>query len=159
MKPETVFSTARATGTFNLGRAWVALCLMLALHVADEALNDFLSFYNPAVSAIREKVPFLILPTFSFDLWLAGLIVAVVALLFLSIFAFRGAKWMKPLSYVLGIIMVFNALIHIIASIYMNSLMPGVYSSPFLLACSIYLLMAAGQVGKKTAPADIPNTS
>jgi len=159
VKTGTVFSTAKAAGTFNHGRAWVLLCLMLAVHVADETLNDFLSFYNPVVSAIREKVPFLILPTFSFGLWLGGLIAVVVALLFLSVFAFRGAKWMKPVSYVLGILMVGNALIHIIASIYMGRPAPGVYSSPFLLACSIYLLTAVRQAGKKTAPTDISNTS
>jgi hypothetical protein len=42
----------------------VALCAALALHVADEALSGFLSVYNPAVRAIRERVPFLPLPTF-----------------------------------------------------------------------------------------------
>ena len=48
------------------GWAWVGLSLALALHVTDEALNDFLSFYNPMVRRIREEVPLLPLPTFEF---------------------------------------------------------------------------------------------
>ncbi len=38
------------------GQAWVALTLALAVHVADEALNDFLSFYNPLVTSLRWRV-------------------------------------------------------------------------------------------------------
>ena len=59
------------------GLAWIVLSLALALHVADEALNGFLSFYNPMVRRIREQVPLLPLPTFEFEWWLAGLIAAV----------------------------------------------------------------------------------
>ena len=34
-------------------RAWYFLVSALAIHVADEALTDFLSFYNPLVLRIR----------------------------------------------------------------------------------------------------------
>jgi hypothetical protein len=34
-----------------------------------------------------------------------------------------------------------NGLQHIAGSIYMGRLMPGVYSSPLLVICSIYLLL------------------
>jgi len=67
--------------TDGLGPAWVALCVALAIHVADEALTDFLSVYNPAVRAIRARFPFLPLPTFTFRIWLGGLIVVTVLLL------------------------------------------------------------------------------
>jgi len=67
--------------TDGLGPAWVALCVALAIHVADEALTDFLSVYNPAVGAIRARFPFLPLPTFTFRIWLGGLIVVTVLLL------------------------------------------------------------------------------
>jgi hypothetical protein len=40
--------------------------------VTDEALTDFLSVYNPAVQAIRKRVPFIPLPIFKFRVWLAG---------------------------------------------------------------------------------------
>jgi len=126
---------------FNFGWAWVALSLSLALHVTDEALNDFLSVYNPTVQAIRRRFPFLLLPTFTFRVWLTGLIMAVVLLLALSPFAFREARWMVTLAYVYGIIMIGNGLQHIVGSIYLRRLMPGVYSAPLLLISSIYLLI------------------
>ena len=73
-------------------------------------------------------------------IWIMGTIFAVVLLLCLSAFAFRGARWMQPLSYVFGVLMLFNGLLHLAGSIYLGRLMPGVYSSPLLLAGSIYLL-------------------
>ena len=87
------------------GWAWVTLCAALAIHVADETLTDFLSVYNPAVQAIRRHVPFLPLPIFTFRVWLTGLILAVVLLLALSRFVFHGARWMLPLSYIFGVLM------------------------------------------------------
>ena len=68
----------------HLGRAWVVLALALALHVADEAANDFLAIYNPNVRAIRARFPFLPLPTFTFETWLTGLILGIALLLALS---------------------------------------------------------------------------
>jgi hypothetical protein len=129
---------------YNYGQAWVALCLALAVHVTDEALTDFLSVYNPAVESIRRQIPFLPLPTFTFGVWLTGLIIAIVLLLTLSPFAFRKARWMLPMAYGFGVLMIANGVGHIAGSIYMGRLMPGVYSSPILLICSIYLLMRVG---------------
>jgi hypothetical protein len=60
----------------NLGRAWVALSVTLGAHVADEALTDFLSVYNPLVLAARERFGWFPMPTFTFGIWLAGLILA-----------------------------------------------------------------------------------
>ena len=59
--------------TAGYGVAWLALCIGLAIHVADEALTDFLSVYNPTVGAIRARFPFLPLPTYTFPVWLGGL--------------------------------------------------------------------------------------
>jgi hypothetical protein len=123
-----------------LGWAWIALSLSLAIHVIDEAMTDFLSVYNPTVLAIRQRFPFFPLPVFTFEIWLSGLIGAVLLLLLLSPFAFRGAKWVRILSYPLGILMLGNGLLHIGGSFYLGRAMPGVYSSPLLLASSIYLL-------------------
>ncbi|MEW6208851.1 MAG: HXXEE domain-containing protein [Acidobacteriota bacterium] len=127
------------TSTFAHGLAW--LCLALAAHAADEALTDFLSVYNPAAHWIREKF-YLPLPIFTFEMWIGGLIAAIIALLSLSAFAFRGAKWMRTLSYVFALVMLANGLLHIAGSIYLGRWMPGVYSSPLLLAAAINLLVA-----------------
>ncbi|MCI0691167.1 HXXEE domain-containing protein [candidate division KSB1 bacterium] len=121
--------------------AWIALCLALAVHVIDETLTDFLSVYNPAVQAIRSKFPLLPLPTFSFEVWLSGLIFAILLSLSLSILVFRGSKWMMPLSYFFAVIMLLNGALHITGSFYFGRMMPGVYSSPLLLAGSIYLFV------------------
>ena len=118
----------------------MGLCLALAVHVADEALTDFLSVYNPAVEAIRERLAWFPLPTYTFEGWLTGLIVGVTLLLLLSPFAFGGARWMRSVSRVFGVLTLINGLGHIAVSLYMGTLMPGVYSSPLLLAASIYLL-------------------
>jgi len=125
----------------RFGMAWIGLSLCLALHVADEAVNGFLEVYNPAVRAIRARLPFLPLPTFTFRVWLGLLITGIGALLALSVFAWRGRKWMVPLAYVFGIIMFVNGLGHFASSVYLGRPMPGVYSSPLLLVGSIYLLM------------------
>lgn len=85
-------------------------------------------------------MPFLPLPTFTFEVWLTGLILAVIFLLALSWFAFRGARWMAPIAYGLAMLMIANGLQHIAGSIYLGRLMPGVYSSPLLLICSAYLV-------------------
>lgn len=127
----------------RFGTAWVALSLSLAVHVTDEALTNFLSVYNPTVLAIRSRFPFFPLPTFGFDDWLGGLIFAVATLLALSPFAFRGARWMVPFSYFFGFMMFMNGMGHSLSSLYLRSWMPGVYSSPLLLAASVYLLYSA----------------
>ena len=126
--------------TKSFGITWVALCIALAVHVTDEALTDFLSVYNPAVLAIRRHFPLLPFPTFTFEVWLTGLILAVVVLLSLSTFAFQGARWLVPLTYLFGFMMLGNGVLHIGGSVYLGRLMPGVYSAPLLLAGSLYLL-------------------
>ena len=96
------------------GWAWLALCLALTLHITDEALTDFLSVYNPTVLAIRQRLPFLPLPTFNFEVWLSGLIVAVILLLSLAPFAFRQVRWMVAPAYTFAILMFANSIQHIV---------------------------------------------
>ncbi len=128
--------------------AWIALCLALAMHVADEALTGFLSVYNPTVLALRQNRPWLPFPVFTFRVWLAGLVTANVLLLAFSVFLLRGAHWMWPIAYGFAFIMLGNALGHIlgtirgrtIASIRFPRPMPGFYSSPFIILASVFLL-------------------
>lgn len=132
----------------RLGAAWIAHCLALALHVADEALTGFLAVYNPTILAIRPR-GWWFPPTFEFRVWLAGLICLVVLLLSLSPFFFRNARWVRPIGYFFGLVNISNALGHMTgtvlgrtaASVHFPRPMPGFYSSPFLLAASVYLLI------------------
>jgi hypothetical protein len=135
----------------NFGVAWISLTAALAIHIVDEATTDFLSVYNPSVRLIRSYLPFLPLPTFSFSVWLTGLILGVLLLLILSPLAFQGARLIVPAAYFLGMMMMGNGLLHIAASIYMMRLMPGVCSAPLLLASSIYLLISVRNYQRKGA--------
>ncbi len=128
------------------GWAWVGLAVALAFHVLDEAANDFLSVWNPAAERVRQVVPLLPLPTFTYPVWLGGLVLAVVVLLFMSRFAFRGRRWMAPLSYGFALLMMGNGLGHLTFSIAGARLMPGVYSSPLLLAAAVHLLVRVRRV-------------
>jgi hypothetical protein len=136
-------------GPSNFGLAWFYLCLSLCAHVADEALTGFLGIYNPTVLAVRARLPWFPMPTFEFREWLIGLITGIVILLLLTPFAFRNARWLRPLAYLFAGIMFFNGMGHTIATIFGQTVSsvrfprpaPGFYSSPFLLAGSIYLFV------------------
>jgi hypothetical protein len=125
------------------GVAWIFLSLALTLHVVDEALTDFLSVYNPAVQAIRKRFPFLPLPTFTFRVWLAGLCLGVLVAFGLSFLAFRGSRLAIVVAYPVAVLMFANGIGHIVASLYRRRAMPGVYSSPLLVAASAYLFCCA----------------
>ncbi len=133
----------------RVGIAWLALSLAIGIHVADEALNGFLSVYNPTVAALRARAGWVPLPQFGFTEWLAGLVAGVALLLALTPFAFRGARWIRPLAYLLAVMMAANALGHMIATasgrtvptVRFTGAMPGFYSSPLLMAASIYLFI------------------
>jgi hypothetical protein len=130
----------------NIGPAWALLAVALAVHVGDEAATGFLSVYNPTVSALRSRLGFWPMPTFEFREWLFGLLGFVGLLLVLSPFAFRGARWIRPIFYVLVMIMFFNGVGHTLATIFGQTVStvhfsrpaPGFYSSPLLFASSIY---------------------
>lgn len=124
--------------------AWLAVTCALGLHVADEAAHDFLSVYNPAVANLRDRLPWAPLPQFSFQIWLGGLIVGVTILLLLTPLVRFDSRLLLWASFVLGALMVCNALGHLVGSLYAGRALPGVYSSPFLLAASVWLLVAAG---------------
>jgi hypothetical protein len=139
----------RDPATFKLGIAWIALCLAFAFHIIDEASTGFLSVYNPTVRALRTKFGFWPMPTFEFREWLTGLIVVVLVLLALSPLVFKGVRWMRPIFYVFAVIMLLNGLGHTAGTILGHTVssvrfprpMPGFYSSPLLLATSVYALL------------------
>jgi uncharacterized protein with HXXEE motif len=128
----------------TFGRAWVALTIVLAAHVADEALTDFLSVYNPIVHAARERFGWFPMPEFTFGMWLGGLCALVAILLALSPLAFRGAWFVRAASYPYGAIMLLNGLGHLAGSIYLRRWAPGTTTAPLFLITAPWLLRAAG---------------
>jgi hypothetical protein len=125
--------------------AWVALALALGLHVADEALTGFLPVYNGLVEGVRAKHSWVPLPTFTFPVWLGGLILGVLLLLVLTPLVSRRAPWLRVASLILGAVMTANALGHMGASVYWGKPAPGVYSSPLLLIAALALLITASR--------------
>lgn len=134
----------------RFGWAWVAVTVSLALHVTDETLTDFLPFYNSLVRRARMEFPYFPAPTFTFEIWLTGLVLLVALLSVLSWWAFAGKRWMIVPGYILGVIMLLNGLGHTLGSIYFGHLLPGVYSSPLLLASSLWLLKEARQRSRQS---------
>jgi hypothetical protein len=122
--------------------AWLALTAGLATHVADEAANDFLSVYNPNAMLIRERLPFLPVPVFTFASWIAALATGVAVLLALTACVRRAQRWTIPAGYLYGTIMLLNGVAHVSASVYFGRLMPGVLSSPLIAAAALALLTA-----------------
>jgi hypothetical protein len=126
----------------NWGIAWIALVLALALHVTDEALTGFLPLYNEIVGSIRESIPWFPFPTFTFAVWISGLVTLVFVLLAVSPLVFQGHAWLRPIAYFLAVLMIANAIAHATASLYWGIWAPGVYSSPVLLVAAAALLVA-----------------
>ena len=128
----------------RFGIWWLVFGYTLALHVLDEAGHDFLSVYIPNALALRRMMPFLPLPVFTFRSWIGSLLCGLTVWLALGLLAFRGNKWQRrlaiPVSIVVGI---FNALGHILSSLYLRRFMPGVYSAPLILLSGIMLLRSA----------------
>lgn len=148
--PAQATNAAPSDATPNLGRAWLAFCIALALHVTDEALTGFLSVYNPTVTALRSRLPWWPMPTFGFREWLAGLIVAIVFALLLSPLFFRGGRPVRPFAWiVVALVGVGNGMAHItgtilgrtVASVHFSRPMPGFWSSPFLIAAAVWVMV------------------
>lgn len=158
--PATTSTTDRAAVS-RLGVAWVLLWAALAVHVADEALTGFLSVYNPMVLALRARFGFWPMPTFEFREWLSGLALGILVLAGLSPFAFRNARWIRPLFYFCAIVIgVMNALGHATATIFGHTISmvqlprptPGFYSSPLLLVVSAYALLQLRRTRRLPSP-------
>ena len=144
-----------------LGRwaaAWVALTTAFALHVVDEATHDFLSWYNPAVLSLRDRLGWFPLPTFEQGVWLAGLIIAVLVLFALTPLVARGRRWIVPLAYIYASIHLVNGLGHLGMSAYAWEWIPGVFSSPLLLAAGAWLLIETGRVRRLAHSPNLPDS-
>jgi hypothetical protein len=128
----------------EFGRAWLALGSVFGLHVVDEATHQFLDWYNPIATRIREKLGgFPFPPSFTFWPWLLGLAFITAAFLSLTPLAFLGRPWLRPVAIAFAAINVFNGLLHLVAAAVMRRPNPGVLSAPILLVASAWLLYVA----------------
>jgi hypothetical protein len=120
---------------------WVLMISAVTVHVFDETVTDFLPLYNELALNLRERVGFPLMPTFTFGAWLGGLIAAIVICFSLTPMVNRGGRFIRTLTTVLGIIMVGNALGHMLGSVYFGRLLPGFWSSPFLLVTAVLVVV------------------
>ena len=128
----------------RFGVAWLFFGYTLALHVLDEAGHDFLSVYTPNALAIRHALPFLPIPIFTFQSWIGSLALGLAILLALTPIAFRGSAVLRGIALFLAVVPgLLNGTGHIVGSLYMGRMMPGVYSAPLLLLSGTVLLRAA----------------
>jgi hypothetical protein len=79
-------------------------------------------------------------PVFSFQVWIRGLIGAVILGYAMTPLVHRGGKVIRAITIVLGIIMTMNALGHLLGSIYLARTLPGMLSSPFLLLSALFVV-------------------
>ena len=120
-------------------QAYLALVAALGVHVIDEALTNFLDFYNPLVLAIRSRISWFPMPTFTFGPWLAGLATLVVVLTLLAPAVRRGAPGTRIACWALTVIMFLNGVGHLGGSLYFQRWLPGATSAPLLLFASVLL--------------------
>jgi hypothetical protein len=128
----------------RFGICWLFFGYTLSLHVLDEAGHNFLSVYIPNALAIRRALPFLPIPIFNFQSWIGSLALALTLFLAFTPLAFRGQRWIRWLSIPIAIVPgILNGAAHILGSIYMKRMMPGVYSAPLLLLSGALVLKSA----------------
>jgi len=134
----------------SFGNPWLLLCLAFAMHVWDEAAHDFLRYYNSTVLALYGHFSWFPRMDMQFRTWLTALLVANLVLLGLTPWAYRNARWLRPLAYVFAGIQLLNGTGHILAairgrtvpSVQFEGPAPGVYTAPLLAALAAYLFRA-----------------
>lgn len=121
--------------------AWLLLVSTVGLHVCDETMTDFLPFWNQFVIDLRERFGFFLAPTFSFGVWFGGLIGAIILGYCMTPIVARGGKIIRVITVILGVLMVGNALGHLLGSVYFGKVLPGMWSSPFVLLAGIFVII------------------
>jgi hypothetical protein len=138
-----------ALSASGFGSAWFALCVAFALHILDEASTGFLAVYNPTVTILRARWTWFPMPAYEFREWLVTLVIACGALFCLTPVAARGMQGLRPAAWLFAVIMFLNGLGHTlfsvlgrtVASVTFPRPAPGFYSSPFLFAASLWLML------------------
>ena len=133
----------------NWGIAWLLLCLSFAANILDDVVNGFLDDYNPTVLTLYSYFSWFPRIDLSFREWLIGVVVADALLMFLTPWAFRNSRFLRPLAYLFSTLMLLKGCGSILAtlrgqtvgSVRFAGMAPGTYSSPLLLAGSAYLLL------------------
>jgi hypothetical protein len=127
----------------GLGRPWLALCLSLALHVAEEAYTGFLPAYGEATRAVGDLFPYVSSPSLAVavSMWMS--VVFVATLTVLVPLAYKGVAWMRPATVGVALVALANVSGHAGGSLFAGHAIPGVYTTPLLAIVGVYALAAA----------------
>jgi hypothetical protein len=114
--------------------AWLLLTGVLAVHICEEAARNFLALWNPEVAALGLGAL-----RFTFPVWVTLMALSVAGLLILSYWVRRGTFWTPTAAYIFTLLMLSNGVAHLLFSWHERAWMPGAWTSPLLIAASLYL--------------------
>jgi hypothetical protein len=134
-------------GKINFGLAWFLLCLAFGAHIWDEAVHGFLDYYNATILTLWAHFPWFPKIDMEFRPWLTGVSGVAIVLLLLTPFAYRNARWLRPLAYLFAGLQLLNGVAHVVVTILGHTVpsvvfdgpAPGFYSAPLLIAFSLFL--------------------
>lgn len=135
--------------------SWFLLLVSVSVHVYDEARNGFLEIYNPTVSRLRARFPFLRFPVFSFRTWIIQLVSSIVVAVLLTPLSVHDPDLFRPIATIVAGAMILNGLSHLAGTLVGHTFrdirisrpMPGTYSSPALIGAAIWVLIALNHAG------------
>lgn len=127
----------------RLAQAWLALTVVLTLHVVEGAIRDYLSFYNPLAMSLRDTMLWTWMPTFTLAAWLGGWTAILASLYGLTWFAIYPARWVVWAAFFYGEVVWLFAAAKLGFAIYLEKPIPGVFTTPLLLIASTWLSLEA----------------
>lgn len=159
---------AHPVAKLNYGFAWFLLAVAFALHVWDEAVHNFLTYYNATALTLYGRFPWMPRMDMSYKTWRVGLLAGIALDFALTPLAYRNSLRLRLLAYAIGVIQTLNGLHHIVLAIRGRSVgsvvfdgpAPGVYSLPALLFASAYLFWSLYKTSpRRTLPSPASTTS
>lgn len=124
------------------GRAWLLLCSVLVIHVAEEASTGFLNVFSPLILKTGAFFGLSIVMS-RYVIWLSVIATLVAVLFALTPLVYRGKRWLVKGSYILAVLMIGNASLHLSSPLLLGYFLLGEFTSPLLIAASIWLVIRA----------------
>ena len=139
--------------------AWFVLCVLLALHIAEEAASGDYRAYGQSLELLREFIPQLPIPQFRFTVWLVDIVGAIIVLFLLTGLVHTNHPIMRPASFALAIFTTANAMLHILLSLASDQVLAGTLTSPPLLVASLFLFLTIPRTEHTNARTPAPSAA
>jgi hypothetical protein len=148
-----------ATRQNNFGLPWLLLCLALVVHCIDEAFTDFLGYFNATVLTLYGHFSRFPRIDMNFRQLVTLFVLINGGLLALTPFAYRNARFLRPVAYAFACLTllngmahtVFTILGHTVPSVQFEKTAPGFFSAPLLIAGAIHLLLRLRSTSRSAA--------